>query len=355
MDFPYITHPENRQFGRGADEGKYELYNPFKTQQIVNIKSRRDTELAVYNLREFPRYREFGHHFRPASSNPLIHDVFPHEIAWRHWVAAPKTEPQGDIREAGFTALNGLSPLLNIRPIGVVAGASPGDGMTDFAITQSGLVSVINNSNFDILTGDYVAAIFPTVEYFTSGQQRDERATDALHPQRTPVRAINPVGLAPEKLMAAIVPINRLLNHQVPDQSVFAGSMNGIFYVPRLGGTLCVLPSYARQEFQRNPRSFIARFTDDVEPEAKDDLANHCFPVDSDMIRTDIWHNFGLGKALGTARPGRAFQCLLGTPFRLPRAEWLPRPNNLNVDDDPQLVLEEEEEAEEEEEDDLDV
>lgn len=331
MDFPMLYHPQNTQFGRGAEDGKYELFNPFKTQQIVNTKARRDPKLAIYNLLGFERFRNFARHFRTGSSNPAIHDVYPYEIAWHHYTPEPfATFPEGDIRVKGFTALNGVSPLLNVRPLGVVAGASKGEGMTDFAVTQSGLVSVINNSKYDILTGDYVAAIFPTSDTFTNGQEVDERFPDRrLQPQRTRLQSINPAGLPPEKLMAAIVPINQLLNHDDPDTSVFAASMNGIFHVPTLDGNRCVLPSYARQEFESNPRVFFERFANAENDQA---FQRFCFPIDSDIIRTDILHNFGLGRALGPARAGRTFSCLLGTPFRLPRHEWLLRPNNVDED-----------------------
>lgn len=333
ISYPFIQHPENAQFGRGTDEGAYELLSPFKVQQPINTKMRRDARQALYSVSKNDRYGALQHHFRPASSNPRIHDVFANEIVWRHHDPHPMTFPEGDIREYGFSALNGLSPLMDLRPAGVAAGTSAGDGMTDFGVTESGLVSMINNSNWDILTGDYVAAIFPTSDYFHSqlAPRDSDRHTAKgapptipVAPRRGPIPAINPIGLPPEKIMAAIVPINRLLDYDVPESSPFAASMNGMFVMPQYDGK-CVLPSYARRKFQETPVRFFAAAREDNGTSDCTDLDTHCYPIDSDIIRMDIWHNFGLGKAVSAARKGRAFQCLLGAPFNLPRHEWMPR------------------------------
>jgi hypothetical protein len=327
--YPFIQHPENSQFGRGTDEGAFELLSPFKVQQPINTKMRRDARQALYSVSRNERYGTLQHHFRAASSNPRIHDVFANEIVWRNRDPQPMTFPEGDIREYGFSALNGLSPLMDVRPVGVAAGTSAGDGMTDFGVTESGLVSMINNSNWDILTGDYVAAIFPTSPHFTSAApppdvDRHTGAPLPAMPRRAPIQAINPAGLAPEKLMAAIVPINRLLNYATPEESPFAASMNGMFVMPQYGNK-CLLPSYLRRKFQESPVRLFACTRGVGSAPDKTDFEKHCFPVDSDAIRMDIWHNFGLGRAVSAARKGRAFQCLLGAPFSLPRHEWLPR------------------------------
>lgn len=325
--YPFLQHPENAQFGRGTGEGAFELLNPFKVQQPINTKMRRDARLAIYNVSRNERYGELKHHFRTASSNPRIHDVFANEIVWRHRDPQPMTFPEGDIREYGFSALNGLSPLMDLRPVGVAAGTSAGDGMTDFGVTESGLVSMINNSNWDILAGDYVAAIFPTAEYFTCGANSDADrkgvATLNRMPIRAPIQSVNPAGLAPEKLMASIVPINRLLDFANAELSPFAASMNGLFVMPAHGANKCLLPSYLRQQFAADPSTLLSCMRSVVAPTTQLlDFQRHLFPVDSDAVRMDIWHNFGLGKALSTARKGRAFQCLLGAPFYLPRNEW---------------------------------
>lgn len=322
--YPHVYHPENTQFGRGTNEGKDELLNPFKVQQPINTKARRDAKLSLYNAYKLERHALVTHHFRPSSSNPRVHDVFPNEIVWRFRDPTPRTFPEGDIREVGFSALNGLSPLQFIKPIGVAASSSAGDGMTDFGVTESGLVSMINNSKHDILAGDYVAAIFPSEASFCNASLLDDRIAEGTRrmPPRDPVLSRNPVGLPSEKLMAAIVPINRLTDSFDPDGSMFAASMNGMFVVPALNDSMpfkkrCILPTYLRQEFAKNPNVLFERIRRPDEA-----MARHCFPYDSDIMRLDIWHNFGLGKALNSARPGRAFQCLLGAPFVLPSHEW---------------------------------
>lgn len=333
--YPHLYHPENAQFGRNTGEGKFELLNPFKVQQPINTKARRDARLGLYNVSKLERHSNVVKHFRAQSTNPSVLNIYPNEIVWRHRDPEPTTFPEGDIRDCGFTALNGLSPLQFIKPIGVAASGSvtPSDigsvGMTDFGVTESGLVSMINNSKYDIMAGDYVAAIFPSDPMFTKIQARDDRyAVSRQSPQRETVEARNPMGVPPEKLMAAIVPINRLLNSANPEACPFAASMNGMFVVPELtrlinDGTRdvplfrCILPTYLRLEFAKNPDDIMRRIK---HPDKE--LSKYCFPPESDIMRMDIWHNFGLGKALNSARSGRSFQCLLGAPFDLPSHEW---------------------------------
>lgn len=331
--YPHLYHPENTRFGSGSNDGKFELLNPFKVQQPINTKARRDARMGLYNAGRQERHSKMAHHFRTASTNPHVTDVYPNEIIWRFRDPEPMTFPEGDIREYGFSALNGLSPLQYLKPIGVAAsgsitpGLSGGDGMTDFGVTESGLVSVINNSKFDIMAGDYVAAIFPSDPAFTKQKASDERRSDAhiVSPKRDPITSHNPVGLPADKLMAAIVPINRLIDNGNPDACIFAASMNGMFVVPKLtkqAGTAaascrCILPTYLREQFAQDPHGILTRIqTPD------DELRKHCFPPNSDIMHMDIWHNFGLGKALNGARSGQAFQCLLGAPFDLNQSEW---------------------------------
>lgn len=255
----------------------------------------------------------------------MVFDIHTNEVVWRHRdVQNTVTFPEGDIRDAGFTALNGLSPLMNLKPIGVAASGSAGDDMTDFAVTESGLVNLISTHD-DIHAGDWVAAVFPSLARFTGPGQDDERDDDTFNPdvqpQRTVLESRIPAGLPTEKLMAVIVPINRLLNYDNPDSCLMASAMNGLFHAPEVGFRQCVMPSYVRHKFLHNPTELLESFR---RPTAE--LRDHCYPIDSDAIRTDVWQNFGLGKALNTARKGRAFQCVIGAPFSLSRNEWMPRP-----------------------------
>ena len=327
MEFYQPHHPENTQFGSGSTDGLHELLNPFKVQQPINNKARRDPRLSLYRTGTSEKYTAWRHHFHPRTSNPVVYDVHTNEVVWRHRdVQNTVTFPEGDIRDTGLTALNGLTPLMNLKPIGVAASGSAGDGMTDFAVTESGLVNLIS-TQFDIHAGDWVAAVFPSLERFTGSNQDDDRSADRfdpdLQPQRPVLESRIPAGLPTEKLMAVIVPINRLLDYHRPDACLMASAMNGMFHVPNIGANQCILPSYVRHQFLVNPTEFIASVRRPTQ-----DLRDNCYNIDSDAIRTDIWHNFGLGKALNGARKGRAFQCLIGAPFALPRHEWEPRPES---------------------------